>query len=234
MAAGKMYKHIPQRRGRKLNKRQKLEVKKMIAVKQEHKAFLYDSTATAVTTAGIIKPLSDIATGAGYNLRAGDQLTVTSLSFKYDIQVGAVGLIAAADQYNSVRVIVFKWYNDSGLGAPATANIITAATDPVNAMYDFDGRHLYKVIYDRTHTVFNTPNWNGTAAAPYWSSGIQAHYDCPKVITVSGKKLGKKTISYDIGTTDGVGKYYALFISDSAFTPNPTIDFNSEMIFTDS
>jgi hypothetical protein len=201
----------------------------MIAAEVETKAFDTTSNSFTVSTAGSVLKLTTVTQGATQVTRVGDRLKKKLLSFKYSIQVGATGLIAAADQYNTVRVIIFQWHMDDGLAAPVVANILTSTpTNKSLAMYNYDTDHDYKILYDRSHVVYNTPIWNG--AAVQWNHGDGGTFCNDKVQNIALKG----DIEFDAGSSFGTGHLYALFISDSAFAPNPSCEFVSRLLFEDS
>lgn len=219
---------------KKLTKVQKKEVKSIIARRIEHKAFFAKQDALAVTTTGVVFSISDVPQGQSQGTRVGDQLDVQNILINYDVEVGATGLIAGADQYNSVRIIVFKWKVDDGAQVPSMSNILqsTSSGVAVNRLYNWDDRELYSIVYDKTHTVFNTPIWNGSAVT--WQSGYNAHYNNSKPKLFYGTRIAGKKIYYDLNGVVGEGKYYVLAVSDSAFTPNPTMSFSARLTYTDA
>jgi hypothetical protein len=220
------------RSGRKqkaLTLAQKRQVRAMISASLERKSFYTTTGSVAVTTAGTLYCLSSIAQGHADTQRVGDELHKKTLEFMYHITVGATGLIAAADQYNTVRLVIFIWHEDNGLAAPTPALILqlASATSPTSALSNYDTKHLYKILSDEQHVVYNTPIWNG--AAPIWYHGPGANFAPirPRKIALSG------SIEFDADTVVGEGHVYALVISDSAFTPNPTIELNTRLDYDD-
>jgi len=215
--------------GAPLNSLQKRQVRDMMRAEIEVKAFDTTTNSFTVSTAGSVAKLTTVTQGVTRQTRVGDRLKKKQLAFKYSVQVGATGLIAAADQYNTVRVIIFMWTQDDGLAAPVVANILT--TTPTNkslAMYNYDTDHDYKILYDRSHVVYNTPLWNG--AAVQWNHGDGGTFCNDRVMTIDLKG----DIEFDADSSFGTGHIYALFISDSAFAPNPTCEFVSRLLFEDS
>lgn len=198
--------------------------------KIENKFFPGKQDAYAVTTAGGLFSLSDLVQGVTDAQRVGDSAALAHLDLMYSIEVGSAGLIAAADQFNTVRVILFQWKESDGLTAPTAAIILDAATSgtTTDRIINNDDPQLFRVIYDQQHVVFNTPIWNG--AAVIWYHGVGAHFalKAPIRIPLKGK------ITFDSGTSYGYNKIWALVCSDSAFAPNPTIDIGWQLCFTDA
>jgi len=206
----------------------KAQVREMIRGEVELKYGTYDTTNFAVPLAGSFTKLTPMAQGVGKSARVGDEVHLRSLTFKYTITVGAVGLVSVADQYNAVRVVVFKYLEDDGLASPNN-NILSAASanntlNPINPDY----RDQYKVLYDHTHVVFNAPIWNGSAVS--WQHGVGGTYatEVPIKVPLQGK------INFQQGAVTGVGHIYMACWSDSAFTPNPTLEFVSVVEYTDA
>lgn len=207
---------------------QKRQVRDMMRGRAEVKALDVDYAAQ-VTTAGTVVKLTSVAQGVSHVQRVGDALFRKDMDILYSITVGATGLIAAADQYNTVRVLIFEWLEDDGLVAPTVANVLDTGLVTIKtlAQYNWDTKHLYRILYDRQHVVFNQPVWNG--AAIQWAHGEDGTFATPSPITIG---LNGR-IDFDADATVGKGHVYALLISDSAFTPNPAIEFVSRFRFTD-
>lgn len=212
-----------------LNSVQMNQVKQLISATIEHKAFAATTSSITVPTSGVVTRMSGIPSGPGRLQRVGDQVTLKKITFRYLIQVGATGLIAAADQYNTVRVILFRWNEDDGAAAPVTSNVLNGSVSSNVTLWNFnyDDRQLYHVLYDKTHVVFNTPVWNGSAVT--WSHGVGGTFVSPNTISMP---LASK-IEFDFDAIPGTGHIYSLLISDSAFAPNPTCELVTEIEYLD-
>jgi hypothetical protein len=191
------------------------------------------AAATTVSTAGTMYPLSKVPQGVGRSERVGDRAKAVSLTFKYTITVGAPGLVAGADQYNTVRVVVFKWLLDDAVAAPVTGNILDViSSDTVtNQLYNFDARADFRILYDKTHIVFSTPVYTG--AATRWDHGVDGTFTCEKPI-VLGQGMGGPDLDWEGNGLTGQGMYYVLLVSDSAFTPNPTCEAGFQLHYKDA
>lgn len=200
----------------------------MLSATLERKAF-YSTTGTlSVTTSGVVGLLSSITQGNTNATRVGDELSSKALNISYSIAVGAPGLVAVADEYNTVRVIIFKWIEDNGLAAPTPAIVLDGSPNTWTlSQYNFDNMHDFKILYDKSHVVYNTPIWNGAAVT--WQHGVGAIYATPTPIHI---KLSGK-ILFDADTVYGKNHVYYLVVSDSAFTPNPTIELSGRFLFED-
>jgi hypothetical protein len=220
-----------QNRTAALTPTQKQQVRQLIQAEIESKSFYFTTTPVAVTTGGTVYRCTTIPQGVTNVTRVGDKLHLKRLSLRYNIQVGATGLIAAADEFNTVRVIIFKWREDDGIFAPAINNILQGSSSAVstNQHYNYDDKHLYKILYDKSHVVFNTPIWNGAAVA--WYHGTEANYATPVAQVIKGGQLGR--IEFDVNTSVGTGHLYILLCSDSAFAPNPTAEVTVAVEYDD-
>lgn len=209
---------------------QKRQVKSMIDSVTEEKAWYFTSGTVNVTTAGTCTKISSVGQGVADNDRNGDVLRKKMISFMYTITVGAAGLIAAADIFNTVRVIIFEWLNDDYATVPTPQNVIenSAVTVKTIALQNWDTKHLYKVLYDRSHVVFNSPIWNGAAVT--WQHGVGGTFQTAVPVNIPLKSK----VEFDANGQTGKGHLYVLLISDSAFTPNPTIEFSSRLLFEDA
>jgi hypothetical protein len=213
-----------------LSKQQKRQVKQLINSQVELKSFFNTTGFTPISTVGSILKLSSVPQGATQAQRVGDDLKTKVLRFRYNIQVGATGLIAAADEFNTVRVIIFRWLEDDGGYIPTVGNILQASssTNVSLQLYNFDDSDLYKILYDSAHVVYNTPMWNGAAVT--WFHGVGANYVTPHTHSL---QLGNRTIHYNIGGLSAKGSLYVLLVSDSAFAPNPSVEFTSALEYFD-
>lgn len=209
------------RRGAKLNKRQKREVKSLIGRKLETKYVDALKSSTGIVSTGTIFNLNVPAQGTGTSGRVGDRIQVKRIDFAYQV----IGY----DTTNQVRVIIFKWQNDNANYAPIVASILdgnyTGTADVPLAPYNWDNVKAkdFAVCYDRVHSL----SFNNTTSAP----GSQS-------ITVRGRLFGKKLhnkyMSLNNGAVTGDGIYYCLVISDSAIAGHPKFNMISRMQYTDA
>jgi len=207
---------------------QKNQVRAMLSNVPEVKAYLYDTTQN-VATGGTNTRISGMAQGLTTTNRIGDCIRRREIGFMYTITVGAAGVLAAADIYNTVRVVIFSWLVDDTV-APTVDQILDTSLATANtiSLPNNDTAHLYKIHYDMSHVVFNTPIWNGAAVT--WQHGVGGTYQTPKPVRIPLKGI----IDYNNTAVSGKNNLYVLLISDSAFAPNPTIEFSSRLLFQDS
>jgi hypothetical protein len=195
---------------------------------QEVKHFQFGFTPASALATGFTVPISQVVQGYGGNTRDGDRITPLRLRMAYSIVCSSNTLLAAADQYDNVRVIVFRWHDDSTPALPTMASILTNAgsTDYTLANYNRDQAPRYKVLYDRVHLLVNTPIWNGAATLYEVGPG--------SVVTVETTlNLGKTPIDFQGALNTGSEQLFFLYVSDSGFTPHPQLQAQFEVAFYD-
>lgn len=208
----------------------KAQVLQMLKGFIETKYGLFTTGVVNVATTGTLTKLTVIAQAVGQSARIGDQVRLKSMQVRYSITVGAPGLLAAADQFNTVRLIVFKWKIDDSVTVPTASDILntTTTTNLAIAPHSWDTKEKYDILYDSAHVVFNSPIWNGAAVT--WQHGVGGTYATPREIQL--RNLG--LIDFTAATTSGVGQIYSLLLSDSAFAPNPTCELAGIFEFYDA
>jgi hypothetical protein len=214
-----------------LSPKQKQQVRAMLSSQLETKQKTFGVNAVAVTTAGTCYDMTALVQDNTESGRVGDRVQLKSVDFRYTITVGATGLIAAADQFNTVRVIIFKWRENDAVDSPTTAKLLDViAGYPTSILLpNRNLEHQYKVYYDKTHVVYNTPLWNGAAVA--WYHGVGGTM-CTDNHHISGP-LGFIEFEPPAGF-QGEGNLYLFVGSDSAFAPNPTITCLANIRYTDA
>lgn len=206
-----MYKRKGYTKGKKLNKVQKKQVKRLITGSQELKA-KDDSVNTTADNAGSLTYFNLPAQGDGLSERSGDQIQLKKLMFRFHI--------TGADTTNIFRVIIFRWSQNNALGAnvPVTTDILQTAN--VMSFYNYTNEHDTKVriLYDKTITLSVTGD---------------TEVDLIKG-SLYGTRLGRKIIDFNAATTLGTNQIYMLMISDSAGIPHPSIKGYWRIEYTDS
>jgi len=210
------------RRGAKLNRRQKREVKTLIGRNIEKKFVEGYQTSVGIVSSGSIYNMNVPAQGDTIQSRTGDKITVTAIDLRYE----CIGY----DTSNKMRVIVFKWMEDNASIAPNVSAILsstyTGTVDAPLAPYNYNNQKQrdFMICYDKTHAL----SWNSGAAAP-GNSNVVRH------VRIVGKKLHSKAIEFNAGAVQtGEGIYYILAISDSGVAGHPKFAFLSRTIFTDA
>lgn len=198
----------------KLNKTQELQVKRLIRNKEELKTFQAGIQNEAVGIAGTtqVTSLANIVNGAGANQRLGDEIEYRYLKARFTITM--------ADATNIVRVIFFKWKDNTAYSTPSYTKILKPDVSGIVTPYSFyndNEKQSYSIIYDQIFT-----GTNGT-------SNVNLIQNRVLRFLVKGKA---KYISD--ASTDGTNKLYRLMISDSAGPPNPSVYWMTEVGYTDS
>lgn len=200
-------------KGRKLNKRQIRQVKRVVALSSEVKEADAHAAGLSVTSAPVIVQLGAPTQGdSGTDQRIGNVIQVKSLKVKFSI--------IAADATNFVRIILFRWHQDGGTIAPTTGDVLQSTVlSPWLSPYDENVEHanLVHVIYDRCFAL--TLAGNGCVAAS---------------VTRFGKKLGRKKIVFTSdAVATGTNQIYMLYVSDSVAATHPTLNYYSRVDFMD-
>lgn len=203
----------------------KAQVKQLIQVPLEPKVFS-ESAHGSVTTSGVVEWITNLPTGAQYNERKGNRVTLR----EFEITMTAV----VGDLYNNVRFLAFVWYPDDNVDVPTMAGVLDNSTSadvyPTEYLHNWQLRKKYKVLFDRNLHVENFTYWNGSA--PVYNGGSGSGL-------MQGRASVRMKLHHDVvfnGTANnhGVGQIYILIVSDSGVTPNPTYSWASRIVFTDA
>lgn len=213
--------------GRKLNKRQKKQVKRLIGNVQEVK---FDITSIATTGVISTTPIIEGHTLPPQNVtdggRIGDEIYLKSFEYKLMVQKDG----ASANASDVLRVIVFQWKPNSTVLAPTAAQILL--TDPittavnVRSYFQQDYKDQYRILSDRVWKMTGTYNV-GTGA--FNESCNQYHH-----VRVPLKKA-HKSVQFTAATNAGANRLYILLIGNIASgSAPPTYQLVSHTRFTDS
>jgi len=220
--------------GKRLTKAQKKAIHNMIAAELEVKYYTF-GLSTTVSNTGSCTSFTTLAAGLQGYARVGDRIEVKKIEFNYRVAAPVGGLLTAADSYDTVRVILFRWKPDDSVDVPVIANLLSppiGAAHSESALYNYnrDKADKYRILYDRVHTVFNSPVWDGSAVRTAAGFG----HSLTESVTFTGKKCGGKFIDYMAGTNTGLGNVYVAIVSDSAFSPHPAFVCSVQIDFTDA
>jgi len=194
----------------KLNPIQKKEVKNILYKNLELKSFDVGGNPTVSSAPSITKWFS-IPQGTGNSQRIANEITASHIMLSYSCLVG--------DAQNTIRFILFQWHDDDLSATPTAADILFLASsnDYTNAMYSFDNRDKFKILYDKRHRV--------EASGP-GSVALAKNYRV---------KVPHKTISYNGGgALTGKNMIYQLLVSDSTLTPHPTVMNCGRLLYRDA
>lgn len=224
----------------KLNEVQKQDVKQIISRKLETKMFNSGSGAygldSGVDNIGSIHDLSNIfPTGTTQGLRVGREISLVKHVFTAEITLSQSSFISA-DAYNTVRIILFRWREDSASKTPVLSDILDTASVatcyPTQFPYNYNQREQYHIVWDKLIKVAPDTVYDGSGIT-YSASGINV----TKIFTKTrfGKKLGAMKIQYDNDVNGhGYNKLYALFLSDSTVAPDPTVAWATQLYYKDA
>lgn len=195
--------------GRKLNQRQKRQVKRIVSRRLEKKEFPFFIVNGAASSAGTIVDLSAIPVNTGNASRIGNAVTLKNIEFRFSF--------AAADATQVCRLIIFQWKNDSGPDPPSVAELIQdTVNNPWLGDYRYDERTEFNILYDGMLFLDTTGN------------GVGGTH-----IIVKSRKY-KKDVDFNTGATTGNNKIYALYISDSSAVTHPVFNMYGTITYTDA
>lgn len=222
-------------RTRKLNYRQKRQVKQIIGKQIEDKCFSFGGQDTGVSNTGVVHDMSNLATsGTGENQRVGRKIGVKRFMINFEVQTAQSSFISP-DAWNTVRIILFRWRITSSAATPVMNDILDNTSSLTN--YSTQWPHnfntdKFKVIYDKTIKVGPMPVYDG-ANVEYYAVGPNAQ----RVMKWKfyGKRLGNKTIHFDNDVNGhGKEKIYALFTTDSTVSPHPIVNWTGQLVYEDA
>lgn len=176
----------------------------------ENNAFSYNTP--------VFSAISDVPPGLTDTTRVGDKLTVNSFELKMlfsTIPYDRGNNLLRYRQPIQIRVILFKWYDDSN---PTVAQIISGGTTSMTTSpltHDFKSKR--KILMDEVYTGTNSaiPYYvPGTGAPPGMFEDGSFYVSVTKFIDC--KKMGARvrTVNYINEDITGVGKFFTLFVSN--------------------
>lgn len=156
--------------------------------------------------------LNSIGSGSADGQRVGNKVRLTSLTMNLSI-TGPTYVTGGYDSFSNVRIVIFRVKNWNASTTIAYSDYFTPPSGAVyghTALYNWDNRKNFKVIWDKTMTVNEVVG--GTGA--------------DDMVRNIKKTIKLKFNTYYTGTGTGGGSIMrnALFIaawSDSSVAPNP-------------
>lgn len=167
-------------------------------------------TSAIVTSSGSITHLSAIPEGDGQSQRTGDLVRAQSLLIRMHIFCNA-----SAANGNTLRVIVFRWFQDS---TPVLTDILNSAT--IIANYNMNNKKHFAIMSDKFHYVALS------TAGRSESSPIT-------LLKTKPKYMWRLEYDDDPGTIPRYGGIYVLCISNEA-TNGPWVVANTRLRYFDS
>lgn len=218
------------RRGRKLNPRQKKEVKMIISKRLEIKQHPFYGNLSVGGGTGSYFDLTAIASGDVEDSRASLALRLNSVDFRYEI--------VGSDEYNNVRVMLVRWSVDDKLDPFNLAEVLDmSAGGGFEHLYPYNYPHRskYHICYDKVHTVRNSYSFSSTGGV---TSATADYGNLVKVVgnvRITGKRLGNKMVRYDEDAdTYGRFKLYLALVSDSTVLLHPGFSYAGRILYTDA
>lgn len=213
--------------GKKLNKRQVREVKRLVGARTESKyTDIIDGGApwnpghvpTRCSWDGNIDCLSQTAQGVGDSAgRIGDTIHVRYVELDF--------LIALQGTPSSkIRVIMLQWHpNTPGVGVMIPGQILSTLTLGTNyapySTYIWDSMPMFTVLFDKSLSI-----------------GIEGNNYISRIKTkVFGKRL-RKSLQYQSGGANATNHIYLLYVSDVDPTSGnvPYVQYQSRVVYTDA
>jgi len=111
-----------------------------------------------IFAAGTIIPLFQPAQGIAFNQRIGDTVFLKKLFLNYNCNANNTVAI------QSLRIIVFQWFPNSGLLVPTPAVIMQLVASQTIGFYDWQYSNQWRPIYDANH-CFSGATGNLTASS---------------------------------------------------------------------
>lgn len=203
-------------RGRKLNPRQKKQVKRIVGAQQELKYLDTVTNAYSISTSGAIFQLCSIPQGDTDISRDGDRVYLKKMYVR--------GTVRVNDETNIVRLIFFQWKpNTAATIAQILLNGPSGSPD-VQSNYAHDQRQMYKILYDKTWVLAGPGTTPETPVTPTTTR----HFQC-----ILSRGLIRQ-LQFTAGTTTGTNQIYYLALSDSSIGAHPTLSMSTKVMFTDS
>lgn len=222
------------KKGPKLSGRQKREVKMLMAKQIETKFSNGNILQDPMLGGGTIVNMQQIAQATGASGRIGEQIKVVGFEFKYEVSMGTASAVFHADEYNITRLILFIWHPDSTVDAPTIGSVLIQNGDYVDSIYNTDLKYKYTILYDSTQHLARDYVWNGAAAVPYLGSDSVQVFPSKGVIRLPKKKLPLTQYATGASTYTGKNLIYALYLSDSNYTPHPILTISTVVKYKDA
>jgi len=219
------------------------EVKRLVGRRIETKFTLSTHYFPAIDDVGTATAdLTVIPSGAQQGQRVGRKVKLTKIVFKMEAFGSTSGLFVGPDQYNTLRVLLFRWKEDTNTAIPKVPlytdildNRSAANTYSTHWLYNYNNSDKFVVLYDKLVKVAPVPLWNSsTNSITFASAGEQ--YTHSLAGTMYGRKLGNKTLIFndDSTGTSGNDKVWLMILSDSTTTPDPTCSFDAHIFYEDA
>lgn len=194
---------------RKLNKRQKTQVKRLIGSRIESKVTDTAIAPTGIDAAGTFVNVVPPAQGDAYNQRDSDVIHLEKLQWRFQLSYGDI-------PHNIMRVIIFRWLNDNAAVAPSTTAVLELVNSLAFTDYQSEQQKV-QILLDRTFALSEQAIPNRIFAGSLY-----------------GRKLGRKKLTMNQGALTGVDQLYFFFISDSVAVSHPAVTGYARLTYSDA
>lgn len=198
MGAGKLVKVVTAQRGLNVTERKQVTrlAKRIVNTQLEEKNKDVVDTGTDVNQTARLIDICDIAEGSGSDQREGDKLMLQEVSGKL--------LMATQGATNDItRFIIFQWKGDSTHGDPDVGDVLHDNSNVPYLSRTAKESKLVNILLDKTimtgASASNNPN--------------------NRVVHFRVYKGFAKTITYQVGGTEGKNKIYVMLLGNNNTNP---------------
>lgn len=204
----------------------KSSMKKKAKIDEPPLKYTYSEFAGTYTNAWSNAAMDWPTMGSGISNRLTDIIKIKSITFNFLVKA------SESDGFDNVRIIFIQWVdqNASGDATPAIG-LSQALIDPTSSFcylnqWNSITRNKYRVLFDKTYCV----NYNGVATV-----ADQFTVTGPNLTVNKGRMVYSNDSETNMLAPGLEGGYVVGFIcSDSAVTPNPSVEYSFRMNFTDT
>jgi len=197
---------------------QRKQVKKLITAKEELKFFDTAAGYTQIDRTGRLTILSNVPQGVAQFNRVGDELEMKYIEVRLNAYYNS--LVINTDVEHKLRVILFRWRDDTSVHYPVIGDIVETGGASVGCTvspYTWATKHQkdFTVLYDKTFSMSHDQG------------------------AIIGQKfdLYNQKVVFDRGAATGAGNMFLLEMSDDAsgaHTPDVQSQWFTRLVFTDS
>lgn len=221
------------RKQRKLNPRQKGEVKRIVRFGRELKFKTNVVLRNSVSTTPTILDMTNINQDNTDSGRNGDRVELAGSMDVILTLYGSESVLTTGFLFTIFRVVFFQYKDAAVSGVNPVAGQIflngPSGVVDVHSLYSHDQRQNFTILYDKLVTCVNNSNPVAVAGTNYQGNHVHSYK-----FKVHFKKA-KKLVQYLGGTNDGTNKIYFMIMTDNGpVTPLPTYTLNTKLYYRDS
>jgi len=166
----------------------------------------------AITGAGSLNQISDVAQGISQSQRLGDRIHIDRFIWNYTLYQDN------ADIVNTVRLMVVQFIPSTFLLGSSVTDFLQTASP--TSLYNHELRSNYNILYDKVYRM------SGITTAPTNTSAIGRN----NVIIRPKKKMINFALA---STTGGTNQCFVLLVGDSVIAPYVGITSTIRMVYRD-